>query len=444
MKTSASRLCLPSPCGRHVSFARSQIHFNFNSAPRRPRSCIFSSSGGGDSADDKLAPTGPSTIAALTEMLGGEDDAPAADADADADATTAEPYAPPPTESENGEFVHAPLIRRPSPAPAEGMPAGEYVALALRFPNLATSNQRTQEQRGVSLDFVLDTGSSADIVLPPVAQELQLEEVGEQPAGAGALGAGLQSGKIVMLGDTQLDYLPPDRRFAFITGFNAAALFVPTPGVAGILGKPFFDSFDAIDVRVNAGTGNHTALFHAAFDADAAMAESGLRRIAVDASGPGGLPIVMVSVNGGPPMRGLLDTGAPITILNRAAADAAGVTLMADADAAPPSAPPTGGLLSMFQSPPPPPKPERGAAWVGGAGGVAPIRLVASEHAVAVAADGVQLANVPVLVGDLPGFAALGAGEDEPAVLLGWDALRGGGGTARRIVFGTRRGFLLA
>ena len=98
----------------------------------------------------------------------------------------------------------------------------------------------------------------------------------------------------------------------------------------------------------------------------------------------------------------------------------------------------------MFQSPPPPPKPERGAAWVGGAGGVAPIRLVASEHAVAVAADGVELAEVPVLVGDLPGFAALGAMEDEPAVLLGWDALRGGGGTARRVVFGTRRGFLLA
>ena len=66
---------------------------------------------------------------------------------------------------------------------------GPYPCLALRFPHLATSSQRGRNVTGISLDFVMDTAANTNTLNGQVAQELQLEVVGEALPGVGAAGS---------------------------------------------------------------------------------------------------------------------------------------------------------------------------------------------------------------------------------------------------------------
>merc|ERR1719453_1109132 len=120
--------------------------------------------------------------------------------------------------------------------------AGPYPALALRFPELATAAQKERGERGVTLDFVVDTAASVNTISAPVASELALRRVGAAPDGVGAGGA-LAGGDIFALGECELGDKPAAERFTFMTGLTAAALQVASPANAGILGVAFLNCF---------------------------------------------------------------------------------------------------------------------------------------------------------------------------------------------------------
>eukprot|EP00667_Euglena_gracilis_P015391 EG_transcript_16007 len=222
------------------------------------------------------------------------------------------PSQPAPPAANATRYVSAPLL---------GVPlAAGYPAIALRFPTLATSAQRQRGVRGVSFDFVIDSGSSANVILGPVATELALPVVGRQPAGAGAAGA-LLAAPLFQLGDVQLDHLPPAERFILMTGLQAAALAVPIPaGCAGILGRPFLDSFAAAELRYR----DKELRFHAEFS-DAEVAAAELVRVPAQPLGITSLLGVTLHVGQSPGLPTLVDTGSPVTILSPAAAVAAGL-----------------------------------------------------------------------------------------------------------------------
>uniref|UniRef100_A0A7S4J1K7 Uncharacterized protein n=1 Tax=Odontella aurita TaxID=265563 RepID=A0A7S4J1K7_9STRA len=119
---------------------------------------------------------------------------------------------------------------------------GPYPCLSLRFPELATVSQRERNVTGVSLDFVLDTAANTNTINAQVALELGLNKVGEALPGVGAGGA-ISGGDTYMLGDCELDGLPEDDRFTFMSGLTASALPVASPSAAGLLGVYFFNAF---------------------------------------------------------------------------------------------------------------------------------------------------------------------------------------------------------
>ena len=145
-------------------------------------------------------------------------------------------------------WVEAPL-KRASAGPM--LPGGNsYLLLGLRFPYAATVRQRKEGQRGVSLDFVVDTGSTCNVLMPAVASELALPLDSEAtPAGWGAQGA-IASAPQFVLGDCQLDHLEDKERFTLMTGLKASGLMVPSPGAAGILGRAFLDCFPAVEFQL--------------------------------------------------------------------------------------------------------------------------------------------------------------------------------------------------
>lgn len=92
---------------------------------------------------------------------------PSGDADADVDAD--------PDENSSGEEVMG------ISSPLRWL--GPYPALALSFPELATPSQRENGKKGITLDFILDTGSNVNTINAQVALELCLDTVGAAPAG---------------------------------------------------------------------------------------------------------------------------------------------------------------------------------------------------------------------------------------------------------------------
>ena len=263
---------------------------------------------------------------------------------------------------------------------------GPYPALALSFPKLATAAQKLRSDKGITLDFVVDTASNVNTINALVAQELALARVGSAPAGVGAGGA-IAGGFTYLLGDAELGDLPTSERFIFMEGLTASALPVASPAAAGILGLPFFFSFpggvefkwgDPRMIGSGIASGGKTAELKAPssrsdsardlfrfgmgskslFDEDngsanekddegnsrasnkaeddgvptitfwgdaaAAMeATAGLAEVPCEQL-PSGLLKVDLALNG-VIVPALLDTGSPITVLNRAAAKAVGL-----------------------------------------------------------------------------------------------------------------------
>lgn len=320
-----------------------------------------------------------------------------------------------------------------------------YVAITVGLPDRSTRAQRERGVKGVELDWCIDTACSTNFILPQVAYGLDVEIVGAAPSGYGATGA-VSSGQEMLLGTAKLGSDGPDGSgTAAITGLSAAIVQVPAPGTAGILGRSFLNCFGAVEFdwkpRTNAGS---MCLYqeYAPFD-DETDDETvvPLNELAC------GLLAVDVDLNG-VRMPALVDTGAPRTIVNRAAARAAGIATVGDEENAsgstPAKKPSTGGFKNPFAAIQDAISRGReqalgssGAVTVMGAGG-RPERLDKASRSrdvsmrVSASGGSVCLSSPQILVGDLEAFrvglglrgdSAPGAGDGQPGIVLGLDAL---------------------
>ncbi|CAK0822231.1 unnamed protein product [Prorocentrum cordatum] len=324
---------------------------------------------------------------------------------------------------------------------------GSYPTLRLWFPDLSTAEQKQSGDKGVSLTFVLDTGASVNTIRSQVAADLGLARVGTAPAGVGA-GGNFSGGDTFLLGDCELADLPAANRAKFMTGLTASALPVATPAAAGILGYPFLTSFPGgVDFRWG-GTGRRVISGSSDESSEASITflggeggmeavSAGLCTVPMRQLPDTRLPCATLTVNGvGIPA--LLDTGSPITVLNAAAAAAAGLDVSGggsdrdsggSSDSDNPFANLFAGVGAALDA-------AREAATFGqrvasgdlvliaGADGM--IQLSRSKVAVSFSLGEAEIDNSTVLVGEVPGLAALdGLGAAAgPAALLGVDVLR--------------------
>jgi len=325
---------------------------------------------------------------------------------------------------------------------------GVYPAVALSFPALSTPAQKARQLTGdaggtafgVTLDFVVDTAAntntvSAEVAGPTSQGGLDLTQVGAIPSGVGA-GGSFGGGATYSLGTAELADVPKEERVPFISGLTAAALPIAAPAAAGLLGASFLASFpggvefvwgaapNAIaEGTVAAGAGAAPSITFFGDTLGVESTRAGLYAIDVATLAESGLPSVTLYVNG-QPVKALLDTGSPITVLNAAAAQLVGLDGGGGGGGGGnPFAALAAGLKSAQAA-------ARGdVLTVGGANG--PVQLVrAAEGVVMSVGDGVEGAafgsDIRPYVGDLPGLAALGGlGADAgPAAVLGTDVLR--------------------
>ena len=299
----------------------------------------------------------------------------------------------------------------------------------------------------MELDWCVDTACSTNFITPQVAYGLDVEIVGAAPSGVGATGA-VSSGQEMLLGTAKLGSDGADGSgTAAITGLSAAIVQVPAPGTAGILGRSFLNCFGAVefDWRLSQNAAGATMCLYqeyAPFDDDGTMDDQTVVPLNELACG---LLAVDVDLNG-VRMPALVDTGAPRTIINRAAAKAAGIATVDDASGSPEAAkkPSTGGFKNPFAAIQDAISRGReqalgssGAVTVMGAGG-RPERLDKAsrskdvEMIVSATSGSVCLSSPQILIGDLEAFrvglglrgdSTPGANDGQPGIVLGLDAL---------------------
>jgi len=215
---------------------------------------------------------------------------------------------------------------------------GPYPSLGLRFPNLATSAQRSRNESGVSLDFVLDTAANTNTINAQVAQELKLRSVGDALPGVGSSGFIAPGGQVYELGDAQLEGLGTDD--IFMQNLTAASLPVAGPAAAGLLSQAFFYCFDGgvmfnwkeEDIEQKQDDGEilmkrlppSVTFLGDASDAERLIATHDMTRVPIEPVPITQLPSVQIKLNG-VVMPALLDTGSPITCINTKAAKRAGI-----------------------------------------------------------------------------------------------------------------------
>lgn len=196
---------------------------------------------------------------------------------------------------------------------------GPYPALSLRFPSLATESQRKRNITGIALDFILDTAANTNTINAQVAQELNLDVVGDALPGYGAAGS-ISGGQTFSLGNCTLDRLDAD---LFMTNLTASALPVASPAAAGLLGVAFLNCFEAVKFQWGGGIEGTEPLVTFYGDMDDANHEcQKFRKIPINVLDTILLPSVIINING-VSIPALFDTGSPVTVLNAAAADAA-------------------------------------------------------------------------------------------------------------------------
>lgn len=326
---------------------------------------------------------------------------------------------------------------------------GPYPALSLRFPDASTSSQRERNVTGVSLDFVLDTAANTNTLNGQVAQELQLDIVGEALPGMSASGA-FEGGHTYELGDAQLEGIlreqndldldeDSDEPLIFMQNLTASALPIASPASAGLLSLAFFYCFEG-GVEFNWGSANMqdgmmtdepSITFFGEKDESSNNSIAGMSCVTIDPVPVTQLPSIKVKVNG-LEIPALLDTGSPITVLNSQAAELAGITTMDLANDGKKSKNPFAAAMDQFKEA----KAMAQAAasgdilTIGGMNG--PVNLLRSTSPVSITADAtlgsdtISLGEGKIFVGDIPGLAALGGlGVDAPpALVLGMDVLR--------------------
>lgn len=305
---------------------------------------------------------------------------------------------------------------------------GPYPALALRFPNLATSSQRERNVTGISLDFVLDTAANTNTINAKVSSELELKVVGEALPGVGAAGA-ISGGNTFMLGDCELDGLPrAEEPFLFMKDLTASALPISNPASAGLLSLAFLQCFQG-GVEFNWGLvedGKIVDFPSVTFHAEESSLPENMQQVNVMRIPVTQLPSVIVSING-VKMPALLDTGSPITVINHQAAKLAGVQTF-DIPDVQKSINPFAKVSNSFKLAQAVGKGE--VLQLASTNGI-PINLVKSTEQIPIDVEGSDQVSLSfgesrIFVGDLPGLAALnGIGYDSPpAVVLGMDVIR--------------------
>lgn len=341
---------------------------------------------------------------------------------------------------------------------------GPYPCLALRFPELATPSQREKEEKGVSLDFVLDTGANTNTINGQVAQQLELEVVGAALPGISAQGALAGGADTFLLGDAQLEGatgLEDDKDALFITNLTASALPVANPMAAGLLSLAFFYTFPggveftwgAVDPKDGKTVTTPPSI---AFLLDDPPMLSETQRVQITSLPITNLPTVTIRING-VSMPALLDTGSPITVMNAQAAKAANVKAVGGSGSSSPTEEKSNNPFSAAMNKI---KAAQAQAQAQASGDVLTIQdsngkrieLRKTLEKVHVALEGgssgnetdgnssisdstgeedttdvvVDFGKGQIYVGDIPGLAAMNAiGVDAPpAVILGMDVLR--------------------
>jgi len=204
---------------------------------------------------------------------------------------------------------------------------GPYPCITLAFPHLSTPRQRERDEAGVLLDFVLDTGANTNTINAKVAEDLGLEVVGTSMPGVGA-GGRIRPGDTFSLGDARLE--GQQEGTDFVKGLTASALPVASPAAAGLLGIFFLDAFPGgieLEWGSDGGGTSPSITFYTDKESMQAQLERKqlVNRVPIKILEGTGLPSITLRVNG-VDIPALLDTGSPITVLNSAAAKAAGVS----------------------------------------------------------------------------------------------------------------------
>jgi hypothetical protein len=291
---------------------------------------------------------------------------------------------------------------------------GPYPCLTLRFPNLSTSEQKARNLTGVSLDFVLDTGANVNSIDARLADQLALQLCASSKdlniLGSAGVGGTFLAGDIFLLGDCQLDGLPPGNNFTFMTNLTAAALPHASPVGHGLLSLSFFLSFPAgVEFDWYGTDGDPpTVIFYYGKELPENV-KAGLIRVPLERLAAQVLSVT-INVNG-TNMPALLDTGSPITVMNHEAAKQAGIETVREPLVQPiPQRPQAYGDDSLTI---------RGVD-----SGL--VNLSRSVSPVPIRAGTVSLGEGPVYVGDLPGLALVGglSNSSVPGVVLGLDSLR--------------------
>lgn len=322
---------------------------------------------------------------------------------------------------------------------------GPYIALALRFPDLATSSQRERNMTGVSLDFVLDTAANTNTLNAQVAQELELERVGEAPPGVGP-GGNILGGDTFLLGDCQLDGLPKEEKFTFMAGLTASALPVASPAAAGLLSLAFFYCFsggvefewqDTTTAQRDENGDDEPRTFVPSVsfhESEDHLSYEGLKKISFESQPMTNLPCVTLCING-VEVPALFDTGSPITVLNAQASELAGIKTTVEMSSVENKDVKGKGFPNPFSKLAEDFKTAQETAQATARGDIVaiagsdgkPIQLLKSRSKVLVETkDGGVFGESHVYVGDLPGLAALGGlgGGASPAAVLGMDVIR--------------------
>ncbi|GAX10923.1 hypothetical protein FisN_2Lu453 [Fistulifera solaris] len=273
---------------------------------------------------------------------------------------------------------------------------GPYPCLALRFPNLGTSAQRSRNETGVSLDFVVDTAANTNTIQGPVVAELQLKSTGQFALpGVSATGS-IPGGETFLLGDTQLDGMGPD---LFMIDLTASVLPVSNPAAAGVLSLAFLQCFPG---GVEFDWENRQFRFLSETNASE---KEGLQMIPIERQPITQLPLIQITINN-VELTALLDTGSPITIIHPDAAKRANIDVQnVEANK---SRNPFKSLFSQNDS--------QVLTIMGGDG--KPTKLYPTKSAVEISMFGESV----VYVGQVPGLAALQV--KSPDVILGTDVLK--------------------
>lgn len=359
--------------------------------------------------------------------------------------------APRPSESRppGGDPHAAASSPSPSVSPRGSLRGSAYAAMTLHLLDLAPRFRRDGDLDAgldpsrVAPRFIVDSARATNVIVPDVARDLDLD-VGQSPDGA----TGAPSEIPRPLGACAVGDDPDDR--VVLRGLSAAVGPVPAPNVAGVLGRQFMDCFDAVafDWRGGAGDPNAAVTFYQRYDFENAKrpetGDAGFDATDVVTATPvefaRGSLACEVSLRGAR-VPALIDTGAPRTILNAAAARIAGAV----ASERPKGAPPRGesDAHDAHDAHDAPPDSDSGSSRVSVRWTLAALPDACAVEVLGEGDDGrsagARVSVGEVWVGESPAFrAGLGLGDGEPGVVLGLDALTSRG----RVVLRTTPGRL--